>query len=219
MFWVRDSKLSGGWHIKDMCSDSDHDLLAERSIISKPTKNEKDPGMKYLFSLITAAITILLIYAFQSKKVDIFYNKKVLNITFEGKMGQEHISFDRYHSTVIVWFHPECEHCRYQLDVISRNIHRLQKVRFLFITGEKDFFQKKLSLAWPDLVKSSHALFGIIDNSRFIDEFGPVITPSLLFFNHSGELKEKLLGEVKVDKIIQLIDKHPVPEQMMSGSN
>jgi hypothetical protein len=134
-------------------------------------------------------------------------------------MGQENISFDTHHSTVIVWFHPECDHCRYQLDVINNNIRRLRTARFLFITAEKDFFRKKFNFAWPDLVESPYVLFGIIDKSKFIDEFGPVITPSLLFFNRSGELKEKLYGEVKVDKIIQLINKHPVPEQMMSGSN
>jgi len=175
--------------------------------------------MKYLLSLIIITITVLLIYAFQSKDEDTFYNKKLSKIAFEGKMGQEYISIDRYHSTVIVWFHPECGHCRYQLDVINSNIHRLQDVRFLFITAEKDFFRKHFSIEWPDLVESSHALFGVIDKSKFIKEFGPVFTPSLLFFNYSGELKEKLYGEVKVDKIIQLINEHPLPERMMSGSN
>jgi hypothetical protein len=74
-------------------------------------------------------------------------------------------------------------------------------------------------MEWPYLVQSPNALFGIIDRSRFISEFGPVINPSLLFFNHRGILKEKLLGEVKFEKIVQMINKHPVPEQQMSGSN
>ena len=120
---------------------------------------------------------------------------------------------------MIIWFHPECEHCRYQLHVINSNINLFRDVRFLFITDEKNFFVKKYKNEWPALVKSSNTFFGIIEKSRFTDEYGPVITPSLLFFNKNGLLKEKILGEVKIEKILQLLDKHPVPEQMMSGSN
>jgi hypothetical protein len=176
--------------------------------------------MKYTVFLIILIITIFLIYAFQAEKADRYIGTIYLSdLNFEGEMGQEIISSDSTRTTVIVWFHPECEHCRYQLDEINDNIRRLQAARFLFITDERAFFAKKFNIAWPDLVQSSHAIFGIIDRSKFIDEFGPVITPSLLFFNHRGILKEKLLGEVKFEKIVQMINKHPVPEQMMSGSN
>jgi hypothetical protein len=85
-------------------------------------------------------------YAFQAKKEETFHDIKLSNLTLEGKMGQENISFDTHHSTVIVWFHPECDHCRYQLDVINNNIRRLRTARFLFITAEKDFSEKSLTL-------------------------------------------------------------------------
>jgi hypothetical protein len=173
--------------------------------------------MKYVVFLI---ISIFLIYAFQAEKANRYIGTVNLSDqNFEGEMGQEKIYPDSTRTTVIVWFHPECEHCRYQLDVINNNIRCLLTTRFLFITDERAFFAKKFSIAWPDLVQSSHAIFGIIDKSKFINEFGPVITPSLLFFNHRGILKEKLLGEVKFEKIVQILNKHPVPEQMMSGSN
>lgn len=175
--------------------------------------------MKYTITIVAATIILLLIYAFHSVNESSLGNKKYDELIFEGKMGQAQILFDQNYSTIIVWFHPNCDHCRYQLDIINRNINRMQDVRFIFITGEKDFFEKNHSIDWPELVESSHSLFGIIDKSKFIDEFGPVITPSLLFFDYSGELKEKLYGEVKVDKIIQLINKHPLPERAMSGSN
>ena len=176
--------------------------------------------MKYMGFFIIIIILIFLIYAFQALKTDRYTDiKRLSNLNFEGEMGQEKIYPDSTRTTVIVWFHSECKHCRYQLNVFNTNISRLQAARFLFITGEKDFFKKKFSNAWPDLVQSSHVIFGIIDRAKFVGEFGPVITPSLLFFNHSGILKEKLLGEVKFEKIVKLINKHPVPEQKMSGSN
>jgi len=134
-------------------------------------------------------------------------------------MGQEAISFDSTLNTVLIWFHPECEHCRYQLNTINNHIERLPTTRLIFLTDERTFFSNNYRFHWPNLINSSHVLFGIIDRSRFIDEFGPVLIPSLLFFNREGILKEKLLGEVKIAKIVKLIQKYTVPEQMMSGSN
>ena len=176
--------------------------------------------MKYLVVLIFVAIVIFLVYVFHAKKEDVFKDNYVLSeVRYEGIMGKDSIINDPTRPTVIVWFHPECEHCRYQLDVLNKNIRQLGDARFFFITAERDYFQKNFSIAWPDLVQSPHVSFGIIEKSRFINEFGPVVTPSLLLFNHGGILKEKLYGEVKVEKILQLIKKHPVPEQTMSGHN
>jgi hypothetical protein len=176
--------------------------------------------MKYIVSSNIIILSIILIYIFKDKRTDNYVGiKKLSNLTFESEIGRENISKDSTCSTVIIWFNPECEHCRYQLDVINNHISRFPTIRFLFITDEKDFFVKKYHILWPDLVESSHTLFGIIDRTRFIEEFGSVITPSLLFFDQRGILKEKLLGEVKIEKIVQLINKHPVPEQKMSGLN
>ncbi len=176
--------------------------------------------MKYIEIIFLIVISLLLFYFTQlEKKVRNPVGKKMLDLTIEGKMGQETISFDSTLNTVIIWFHPECEHCRYQLNTINNHIERLPTIRLILITDERTFFSNNYRTHWPNLIKSSHVLFGIIDRSRFIDEFGPVITPSLLFFNHEGILKEKLLGEIKIAKVVKLIEKYAVPEQMMSGSN
>ncbi len=176
--------------------------------------------MKYLVALIFVAIVIFLVYVFHAKKEDVFKENYILSkVRYEGIMGKDSIISNPTRHTVIIWFHPECEHCRYQLDVLNTNIRQLGDARFFFITDERDYFRKNFSIAWPDLVQSPHVSFGIIEKSRFINEFGPVVTPSLLFFNYGGVLKEKLYGEVKVEKILQLIKKHPVPEQTMSGHN
>jgi hypothetical protein len=75
-------------------------------------------------------------------------------------MGKDSIINDPTRPTVIVWFHPECEHCRYQLDVLNKNIRQLGDARFFFITAERDYFHKNFSIAWPDLVQSPHVSFG-----------------------------------------------------------
>ena len=176
--------------------------------------------MKYLFVLIIIALSVFLIYAFQAKNEETFCVSKTLsNLTIEGKMGQERLTNDQVRPTIIIWFHPNCENCQYQLNIINGNIERLSGARFFFITTDTNLFKNKYDSVWPDLAKSSYVSFGIIDKLKFIDEFGPVVTPSLLLFNRMGILKEKLYGEVKVDKILHLIKNISVPEQAMSGSN
>ena len=158
---------------------------------------------KYIYILIVITIIIFLIFAFQMKKGKNFGDNITLsNLTFEGNMGHENLSEDPTRPTIIIWFHPECENCQYQLKIIDGNIERLAEARFFFITADTNFFINKYASKWPDLVQSKHVFFGIIKKSRFIDEFGPVVTPSLLIFNRMGVLKEKLYGEVKLEKIL-----------------
>jgi hypothetical protein len=176
--------------------------------------------MKFIVIIVLIVISLSLFYYLQLEKTTRYpVGKRMLNLTIEGKMGQETISFNSTLNTILIWFYPECEHCLYQLNTINNHLERLPATRIIFLTGERTFFSNNYRIHWPNLIKSSHVLFGIVDKSRFIDEFGPVITPSLLFFNHEGILKEKLLGEVKIAKIVKLIQKYTVPEQMMSGSN
>jgi hypothetical protein len=176
--------------------------------------------MKYLLIIVVMAIFVLLYYSFQMEKSERYQREpKISNLTIESSMGQETITLDCTTNTVLIWFHPECENCRYQLNTINSHIEQLPATRFIFITDERTFFTNNDIIHWPNLINSSQVLFGIIDRSKFISEFGPVINPSLLFFNHEGLLKEKLLGEVKIAKIVNMINKHTVPEQKISGPN
>lgn len=176
---------------------------------------------KQFFSiLLITGITFLLVYAFQANTGRGRINKSVLKkLSFTGEIEREIISFDSTQATVIVWFHPECELCCYQLDVINRNINRFYDIRLLLLTDEKELFNKKFIMKWPGLLESSSVKFGIIEKSKFVETFGPVLTPSLFFINHRGILKEKLFGEVKFEKIIKMIEKYLVPDQKRSGFN
>jgi hypothetical protein len=174
--------------------------------------------MKSLFVVSIIALTLFIVYTFQAKKDDTYFGTTTLsNLRIESKMGQERLDIDPVRPTIIIWFHPDCENCRYQLNTINGNIEKFSEVRFFLITADTNFFKNNYGTKWPDLAQSSYVYFGIIDKSKFINEFGPVVAPSLLLFNRRGILKEKLYGEVKVEKIIHLINNITVPEQTMSG--
>ena len=169
--------------------------------------------MKKFTVLIFIVIGIYLVVVFQAKKETPLINKKKLvNLYYEGNMRRDNLSIDSIRPTVIIWFHPECENCRYQLDIINGSIKRFAEARFFFITADTNFFKNKFDIIWPELIRSTNVSFGIINKSKFVNEFGPVVTPSLLLFNRGGILKKKLYGEVKVEKILHLIKNITIPE-------
>ena len=176
--------------------------------------------MKYSILLVIIVITILLLYAFQAKREALFHGKKTFsNLIIETKAGQKRLLPDSTRPTIIIWFKPECEKCQYQLTMLNKNIVRLDKIRFFFISADTNLFKNEYASIWPNLTQSQHVSFGIIDKSRFVAEFGPVVTPSLLFFNQDGTLKEILYGEVKFEKIVHLVINNSKSKQTISGSN
>ena len=134
-------------------------------------------------------------------------------------MGKESIERDQEKSTVIVWFHPDCEHCLYQLARLNDHIDQLVDARFFFVTSEKNFPTNYHLGLWPQLTSSAHVRFGILDKESFSNSFGRVVTPTTFIFNKEGKLEEKLFGEVKIEKIQRLIDKPNVPEHEGGGFN
>jgi peroxiredoxin len=140
-------------------------------------------------------------------------------LTFEGEMGKEYIENDAKKSTIIVWFHPDCEHCLYQLTLINDHIHLLEKVKFFFLTAEKKFPAVHHLGLWPRLTAAENVRFGILEEERFMTSFGQVVTPTMFVFNRQGKLEEKLFGEVKIEKIKRLIDDPIVQEHEKSGLN
>ena len=134
-------------------------------------------------------------------------------------MGKDYLTRDREKSTVIIWFHPDCEHCLYQLTQINDHIHLLKGVRFFFFTAEKNFPAAQHLGLWPRLTSSAFVHFGIVDKENFSAVFGRIVTPTMFIFNREGKLEEKLYGEVKIGKIQRLISHSTVPEYEKSGLN
>lgn len=176
--------------------------------------------MKYSIVLIAIVITILLLYAFHAKKKALFHDGITFsNLIIETKIGRQRFLPDSTRPMIIIWFQPECEKCQYQLTMLNKNMGILEEIRFFFISPDTNLFKNKYTSIWPNLTQSKSVSFGIIDKSRFVAEFGPVVTPSLLFFNEVGALKEILYGEAKLEKILHLIHKNSIAKETKSGSN
>ncbi len=176
--------------------------------------------MKIKGVLLLLMSAMLLTVLLNTKKIDNFPIGSVLpNLTFEGLMGKDSLQSDSSKVTVIIWLHPKCRHCQYQLNVIDKNIHMFDNVRLFLLSGDRKHLNKNHCISWPNLVKAGNVFFGIVDESKFTKEFGSMVTPSLLIFNRLGNLKKKFQGEVRLETILKTIDNLKVPEHIISGHN
>jgi peroxiredoxin len=102
---------------------------------------------------------------------------------------------------LIVHFHPECEHCQYEIsEILNSNIPELYKKVILISSAHPDSirnFFKKFNLADLQFV------IALADTSfKFEEIFGSGIVPSSYIYNKRLELLKVLHGEVKTDVLI-----------------
>jgi|GEM_PF-1873901 len=112
---------------------------------------------------------------------------------------------------IIIYFSTLCEHCRYQLSVIETNIDAFNEIKIYLLSSQSDLFKTDFDKKWVNLVQHNNVIFGITPKDSFNKLFGSTVTPSLYFFDSHGILKEKIHGETKASKIIE------ISKNLMSG--
>jgi hypothetical protein len=105
---------------------------------------------------------------------------------------------------LIVHFHPECEHCQYEISEILKS-----KIPISFSTVIL------VSSAHPDSIRSFFSNFNLTDYSsviplldtsyEFEEIFGSGIIPSTFIYNRNLNLVKVLHGEVKTDAILKYL--------------
>jgi len=118
---------------------------------------------------------------------------------------------DDFHSSeikegpvLIVRFHPECEHCRYEISqILNSDIPALVSKALLISSDHPDSIRKFLgqfsSADYPSII-------ALADTSDlFSDIFGRDIVPSNYIYNKKLKLVKVLFGEVKTETILKYI--------------
>jgi thioredoxin-related protein len=162
-----------------------------------------------VFTFLISGLTIFLLSrVFKKEGMSVGADLPVLEIQIEH--GQSIIN-QKKEPLLIVYFSTSCEHCRYQLNVFNLHIKEFKNIELYFLTSESDFFAKSSGRKWEELSNAANATFGIIEKDTFRELFGSAITPSLFFFDAQGKLKDKIRGEVKLQKIQMIL------QSLMSG--
>ena len=157
-----------------------------------------------IFFLVICLFLLLWLIIQATKEDRLPVGSQLPELTFMAIRG-EAVLHSSGKPLIVVYFSTGCEHCRYQLTVFDRHMTDLRNTNLFFLTSESDFFQVNSGIEWRNLVLSESVVFGVIAENTFSEVFGTTATPSLFFFNDSGILHEKIRGEVKAEKILEIM--------------
>jgi len=107
---------------------------------------------------------------------------------------------------LIVYFSLNCEHCRYQLGVFNDHISEFKDFDLYFLTAEKGLFESSFITGFRKLRQCKTAHFGVIDPGQYIKEYGKLRVPSIFVYNKSGVLENSIYGEIKIEKLIEILN-------------
>jgi hypothetical protein len=160
--------------------------------------------------LIVFSISLILLISGVSSKL---LREKRLNekISVLPLFSFKTLAKDDFHSSeikegpiLVVRFHPECEHCQYEISgIFNSDIPLLVSKALLISSDHPDSIRKFLkqfdSFDYPSII----ALADTSDS--FSDIFGKDIIPSNYIYNKELKLVKVLLGEVKTETIRKYI--------------
>lgn len=106
--------------------------------------------------------------------------------------------------TLIIYFHPECEHCQYEAKQLVLNKEKFKQTQILMISPadlrDIQLFNTSYGLNKIETLKM------LWDKERkFENYFGKSTFPTILIYNKENKLQKKYKGEVKIESIIEYI--------------
>lgn len=110
--------------------------------------------------------------------------------------------FDNRKPTVIIYFHPECEHCQYEASEIMRNSRQFEATNLIMITPD-DSIKRLEDFASKYHLWEVDNLAILIDRKReFKKRFGSAVLPSVFIYGTDRKLVKTYKGETKIEAII-----------------
>jgi peroxiredoxin len=121
-----------------------------------------------------------------------------------GSKGEISRSDLRGGKTVVLYFSPDCEHCRALGEDIGRQLGRLRDIDFVFVTR----FDEGDAIAYArdfGLWEQPNMYFGLDMNASFYNYFGEMYVPSTYVFNEDGKLLQVLYQNTMVSDILDVL--------------
>jgi hypothetical protein len=105
---------------------------------------------------------------------------------------------------LVVRFHPECEHCQYEISEIMKSDLPLSGIRILMVSGADKSSIKKLFSEYN--LSDYQDLAVLVDTSYIFGEiFGRDIVPSNYIYNKELKLVKVMYGEVNTETIFRYL--------------
>lgn len=106
--------------------------------------------------------------------------------------------------SVLILFHPECEHCQHEAEEIQQHTASFKNYAVYFLSSatlpEIEAFAIKYKLRG---VENFH--FGTTDGQYVVDAFGSIPAPSVYIYSENGTLVKKFNGQTPIEEIISAL--------------
>ncbi|MBN1251322.1 MAG: redoxin domain-containing protein [Bacteroidales bacterium] len=171
--------------------------------------------MKKVLKIVIPALIVFVlsfmaykIYAIIESKAKIAEQIKTIPEFYFYKLGTDstftHLNLKQNKSALIIYFHPECEHCQNEAEIISKRIDEFKEYQLVFISYAETQEIKTYA--------SKHKLLGY-ENITFLEDkdmifndiFGKSGIPNSLIYSEQGKLTRQFKGEVKVDALLKYL--------------
>jgi len=145
-----------------------------------------------------------IVQTYKHKKVTEQKIQALPHACFESLAGKT-ICIDEFNSEkplVLVYFHPECEHCQYEAQEIGQNAATFSNCQLVMITHD-DSLQRVKSFCETNHLWEVDNIEVLIDTAnQFKTVFGKAVIPSVYIYGTDRKLKKQYLGETRIDLIL-----------------
>ena len=108
-------------------------------------------------------------------------------------------------STVVLFFHPDCEHCQYEAKAMMEQRNAFTDINVWWISAADTSAIKTFSQTFV-LAKFPNTYLAHIPAGKIIQTFGSVSVPHIFIYDEQGILQKQFKGETKIDAILKYIN-------------
>ncbi len=114
-------------------------------------------------------------------------------------------SYDKTIPLIIIYFHPECEHCQYEAGEIGQNAAAFKNCQLVMVTADDSL--KRINQFCNNYHLWEVDNLEVLQDKKYLFKktFGKAVVPSVYIYNSERKLKKKFLGETKPEAIINEI--------------
>jgi peroxiredoxin len=115
--------------------------------------------------------------------------------------------FDQEQATVIVYFHPECDHCQYEAKEIGLHADELTSTNLILVTPDDSLQRIERFISVNNLLEVDNITVLRDRGFSFHKHFGTANIPTVFIYKNNKLLK-KYSGETKIEAILAIINKN-----------
>lgn len=157
-------------------------------------------GLLFLLGLFAAKIAKQ-----YKKKTEVIEQRETLPVlNFKGLNGKL-LQVEENRSVGVIYFHPDCDYCRHEMDYIREHIDQLRGSELVLISSAEAEYTRAF-LAEKGLDQYANIKVGIDEGDQFSTTFGTRMIPAIFIYDAQHELVKFFKGETRIETIIKYLN-------------